>query len=532
VRGTIRKADSGGPLSVVTVELRRVNDPATPLYTTFTSGDGTFRLDKVQPGEYRLKATLAGYIPAEYGQHRSTESGVSLNISAGESIENADIPLTAGSAISGRLMDQDGAPLGVTLVQALKLSYQDGQRVFKSVQSVYTNDLGEYRLFELQPGRYWVSATPASTVDRNPLIARQTSFITIPSSTSTMLAQLTLNGGAPQAPIYFPGTLDIRAASSIDLMAGATVSGNNFSVTPIPKRHVRGRAGGNSAYVQLAPVNPSPGQGSVSRNVDVRNGTFDFADVIPGDYLVIAQSVDKEGRVRIDVRDADVNDVSVELRSGVIIPTHVTIEGHTPIENDPIFRTVRFNLTPDPPILGKKGPIYSTFPDGSVKFEVTPGEGNRIALVQVPDGPPELQNAYIKSIRMGSQDVLNNGLQFNDEPDPLGVKIEIVIGTRTGSLNGTVLNDRKQSAINTTVVLVPDGIRRVRSEAYRTAITDAAGRFQIPVIPPGDYKVFAWDDVEPGAWQDAEFLRTYEERGTPIRIGESTKDTITLPLIR
>jgi 5-hydroxyisourate hydrolase-like protein (transthyretin family) len=527
VRGTIRSADSGNPLAVVTVELRRINGDAAPLYTTFTSGDGTFRLDNVQPGEYRLRARLAGYIPAEFGQHRWTETGVSLNISAGQSMENTDMPLTAAGAISGRVTDKDGTPLGVTLVQALLLSYQDGQRIFKTVQSTSTNDLGEYRLFELQPGKYYVSATPPgdSNVERNPGFTRQTSFINIPGSNSAVLAQLTSNGSAPQAPIYFPGTLDMRAASPIDLIAGATVTGNNFSITPIPKRHVRGRVEGNGVYVQLAPVKPTPGQAAVPRSVDARSGTFDFADVIPGDYLVIAQSVEKEGRVRIDVRDADLNDVSVELRSGVIVSTHVTIDGHMPIENDPIFRTVRFNLTPDPPILGKRGPIYSTFPDGSVRFEVTPGEGNRIALVAVSDGPPELQNAYIKSIRMGSLDVLNNGLQFNDEPDP---KIEIVLGTRTGSLSGMVLNERKQSAINTTVVLVPDVIRRGRSEAYKTATTDAAGRFQIPVIPPGDYKAFAWDDVEPGIWQDPEFLRVYEDRGTPIRIGESTKDTITL----
>jgi hypothetical protein len=45
---------------------------------------------------------------------------------------------------------------------------------------------------------------------------------------------------------------------------------------------------------------------------------------------------------------------------------------------------------------------------------------------------------------------------------------------------------------------------------------------------PGDYRAFAWDDVEAGAWQDPDFLLRFENAGKAIRIGESGREVIAL----
>ena len=57
------------------------------------------------------------------------------------------------------------------------------------------------------------------------------------------------------------------------------------------------------------------------------------------------------------------------------------------------------------------------------------------------------------------------------------------------------------------------------------------GRFHIDRIPPGDYRAFAWEDVNDGAWQDPEFMSVNENRGTPVRIAEGTTGTVRLTLI-
>ena len=71
-----------------------------------------------------------------------------------------------------------------------------------------------------------------------------------------------------------------------------------------------------------------------------------------------------------------------------------------------------------------------------------------------------------------------------------------------------------------TVVLIPEGGIRFRVD-HRFTVTDASGRFRIERIPPGDYKVFAWKNIENGAWQDPDFVRPYESSGKLIHIKEA-----------
>ncbi len=215
--------------------------------------------------------------------------------------------------------------------------------------------------------------------------------------------------------------------------------------------------------------------------------------------------------MHIEVRDSDIGNLAVAPGAATVVPAHVTIDNRAPVDDDPDYEYLRFGLSPDPPIPGVRADTYVPFPNGSVGFELLPGEGFRISAMATADAPPIFQNMYIESIRMGAHDALNEGLQFDGDP---GAKIEIVIGTKPGSVNGRVVNERNEPAINSVVVLVPDVARRNNSEAYLPALTDISGLFHISRIPPGDYKLFAWDDVENNAWQDAEFMKRYETAGS------------------
>ena len=95
---------------------------------------------------------------------------------------------------------------------------------------------------------------------------------------------------------------------------------------------------------------------------------------------------------------------------------------------------------------------------------------------------------------------------------------DYVLGARPGMLDGMVTDARQQPDANVTVVLAPDTSHRQRAELFRNLHTDASGQFHLENIPPGDYVVLAWEDIEPLAWQDPEFLRKYENRASPIHI--------------
>ena len=129
-------------------------------YAAVTSQDGRFSFENVKPGEYRLVALKSGgFVPGEFGQRSSTGTGISFELSPGQQMRGVQLFLTPTGSISGRVYDREG-PLGKLQVQALRPIYREGQRTLTIVQSVLTDDRGEYRLFWLPPGPYYVRARP------------------------------------------------------------------------------------------------------------------------------------------------------------------------------------------------------------------------------------------------------------------------------------------------------------------------------------------------------------------------------------
>lgn len=63
------------------------------------------------------------------------------------------------------------------------------------------------------------------------------------------------------------------------------------------------------------------------------------------------------------------------------------------------------------------------------------------------------------------------------------------------------------------MVLVPqEKERRDRAEYYKTTTTDQNGNYTLKGLVPGEYKAYAWEDVEPGAYLDSDFLKPIEEQ--------------------
>ena len=125
----------------------------------------------------------------------------------------------------------------------------------------------------------------------------------------------------------------------------------------------------------------------------------------------------------------------------------------------------------------------------------------------------------MKSIRLGNVDVLNAGFHLDGPPSGI---LEIVLSTDYGAVDGNVSRE-------STFVLVPNA--RNRSDLYRAAATDSSGHFHVDQIPPGDYKMFAWSDVEEDAWFDPDFIRTFENEGKPIRVAEGNTEHVQLTAI-
>ncbi|HLQ75810.1 MAG TPA: hypothetical protein VK210_00555, partial [Terriglobia bacterium] len=150
-------------------------------------------------------------------------------------------------------------------------------------------------------------------------------------------------------------------------------------------------------------------------------------------------------------------------------------------------------------------------------------------LSGLPPIPPALQNSYVKAVRVGGNDVLDGGIHLTPTE---GLTMEIVLGTNASVLEGRVMRGT-EPASDITVGMLPNAAnaRGFRTDMHRTALTDASGKFQIRGLPPGDYKIFAWEEADKDAIMDLDFVRGYEERGTRLEIKDGETKTVELNVI-
>ena len=162
-------------------------------------------------------------------------------------------------------------------------------------------------------------------------------------------------------------------------------------------------------------------------------------------------------------------------------------------------------------------------PDGKVQFGVVP-EGT-YALV-IPVSTPDV---YISDIRQSSRSVYDQGVitVARKSADP----VEVILSANGGRIEGAVeAADKTSSTVR--VSLIPEGSRRDNLLLYRRAAL-VQGRFVLTDIPPGTYRLYAWEDLPAGADENSEFMSAYETRGRAVivRAGVAVSDSA-LPLIR
>jgi hypothetical protein len=529
VQGIVTRSGSTEPLSKAIVELRPESNDNTILNSMTTDDDGRFIFQSVSAGRYRLTVRRAGY----------SRPPMSITVVAGQP-SGVQLPMAPTAAISGSVFDKDGQPAGNLLVQALKATYPQGVRVLTPVQTAFTNDLGEYRLFWLPPGRYYVKATAREAEPANLSMVRGGSFGFSIGVGGGSTFRFLSNGDADPAishdslpepmvpvsgpdryvPIYFSGTTDEEIATPIDLRAGSDYTGVNFVLTPTRERHVRGVVidgvtGKPAQYGSLNSVDNAfrPIGPRTTPQIDRESGTFDIP-LLPGPHTLSVGSASGSGSVDVRIGDADINNLTIVVMPSFDIPGRITVEGRTGVD----LGQLRMNLVRAGRALQREERLtYSTaLPDGSFVLSAALGDyrvdiapflniGQRFPI-QLPQA---LQNAYVKSIRLGNLDVLNNGLHLEKRPEE---RLEVVIGTNAGTVEGAA------GAADVSVVMVPNV--RQRTDLYRVATTDPGGRFRFDKVPPGDYKVFAWTEVETDAWYDAEFMKNYENRGVGVSVRE------------
>ncbi len=541
------------------IELRTVEGSNAETYFAESSDSGEFRFTNVIPGRYLLVAMQDGYVSSEYGQNKVNVPGVVFNVASGAHLTQMDLALTMTGAISGKISFPTGHPVGIALVQVLRASYNDGRRTLTAVQSTRTDDQGNYRLFWLPPGRYFLSATPPN----GPIVSTLTlnadaTDVGLSASRANRRSVLTRPVTATKddeifAPIYFPGSPEEKDAVAIDVAAGSESRGMDIVAGAVHTYRVRGVIVDSETgeIVKNAQVRATEGNQSGLVSVDPNTGAFSIGRLPPGsEYVITATAGTKSGRYRISIRDHDF-EIRVPIYPSFTVSGRLTLDGRQARAED--VTGLRFSVQGDPTGIGGLQPNGSFAVDGTFSFAIAPGDywinvspilnrtgilvGN-IPLGNPPTGrpptpppapiPANLKDVYVKSIRLGEKDVLNDGLHL-DGATPESIEIQLV--TRAGSLEGIVADDKGVPAANVVAVLVPDTPLRQRPDLYKAMRTDGAGHFAFDRIPAGSYRVFAWKDILDGAWRDPDVIREYESRGTTINIEDNRRFDVKVNVI-
>ena len=595
VQGVVMIQGTNNPVPGAAVEMRKTECGRTGGETlTTTSGpDGRFTFEKVRSGNWCIGAAKAGgsLSPAEYRQRGYKGRGLAIPIADNQQVQDIRLMMPPTGSISGRVLDSDGEPMGHARVNVMEAFYQEGRKRLYALNVVQTNDLGEFSLFWLPPGEYYVSAVAEDPLRQNvvfsvapPGVGGHRSDAMPPVVTRKNLA----DGGFTEEvykAIYYGGGPDAQRAQKIDVRPGSNSSIElSFAGAQTRAFHIRGRA--------LNGVNGQPAEGAQIRlyprdwtataivpfaRVD-KNGNFDIGGVPAGSYALyaaastpdpnapnpallqganaaqiqqlIAQGINLGGGIPIgiylpiEMGDQNLEGVSLNLQPGGALVGEFIFEGKLATDlTQQQKSSFRVNLLRYPDIPGASlagsstGAIAANAVDASFRMQnIYPGDF-RVMVTPLMNSfswaPPAtpadpIGSVFVRSIRFGNVEVLNDGLRLATNNPDQRLQIVLALG---GKLSGLVANDRNEPMPNVKVALVPDFAYRQRDDLYKTAVTDTSGNFKLQGISPGDYRVFAWEDLPDGAWQDADVLRSAEARGKSVRVAEGGQSTVELVAI-
>jgi len=522
VAGQVLRLDTGEPLKKARVTLRSHPGEEFSVFT-LTDEQGRFLFEDTPAGSYDLEVFRDGYVDAVYGQKRLGAPRAILSLTSGQRMTDLVFKLAHRAAISGHVFDEDGEPIAKATVITYRASKRLGKEQEIGEDPILTNDLGEFRIFDLAPGRYYIAVN----------YRREDPF-----HRDAPAPNQKLNTG--YLPSYYPNTVDPAKAQAISVGPGDEIHPVDFFLRASRFVTVRGRVicdlPGNlaaSGRVSLNPQGPGLAQAlqGLEDNFRPKDGSFVLRNVPPGSYDLTASYRNGESddwhiaRRQLEVGISDVDGVTITISRGVDVSGRLTWEGTPANELD----NFRVGLEP----LGEVQPFFSRpaiKPDGTFQFKNVP-EGSYRPVVHLY-GP--VVNSFLKSARYGSTAISDAGFTVQSGTD---LSLELTMSSRVARLSGVVLDANSLPAEGATVVLIPDPPHRGVVWQYKSTTTDQNGKFSMSGLTPGDYKVFCWESVdEPeegydADWFDPEWLKPHEIKGQPVHLEESGQQSVHLALI-
>jgi protocatechuate 3,4-dioxygenase beta subunit len=523
IEGIVTKDPSGEPVKKAVLEVIAENQAEGGAYTAVTGADGTFRVEGIVPGRYRLFVERTGFL--EVDKHRPRSEGRVLTLAAGQELKDVQIRLQAAAVVQGRVVDEDGDPLPSAEITVLRQTFASGRSHWEQVGAERTNDLGEYRVANLAAGNYYVSVNPPPD------------FKSLIDAANGAKNDGAAGAGGNERPTnsyqttYYPGTTDRSQATPIQLHAGDDFPAN-FTLTPSPSLSIRGSVVGLPPHSTAVITLQSHDFNVVFSGAEVqKDGGFVLRDVSPGSYTILATvenaPVPMMAKQTLQIVNS-VDGLRLAPQPGAWIHGRLRLESKG--KADPGQMVLLLRPVDQDEFAGKfllgdgVSDVSIVSSDGSFEWKNVSQGNYFVELAGQSSGNGEW---YVKSVMAGGRDVNDSDISVNGGT----IVLDMVVSANGGVVDGVAVNTKGDPVANAEIVVVPEARLRGREDRYRKAVSDQSGRFTLRAIPPGEYTVFAWESLDGEEYLNADFLKNYEGQGSALHISEGEHKSMQVAVI-
>jgi len=537
---TLKLIPQDDPSSAPTPPTGRGGNNPAGNYLVVSDALGNFVFSEIVPGRYSISAERQGYLRQErFKSGPGPSNEFALTVVAGQKIEGLVVAMTSVPTISGVVYSPYGQRLAGASIQAYRVQYTPYGRQLIKAATVLSHEGGEYRLYHLTPGYYYISASYSGHA-----LQAWKSLLEIAPNLS--------NPDEGFSTVYFPGAMRIVDARAINLNNGGVsnvdigfkesryfkLSINLVLPPPLPPIYPKLQ----NPKIALFPAGTDLGsaQDYVVRGAGTR---FSVDRLAEGDYVVVAVADfrDALGNVfqgivsdTMAVRVTQNTEVSVVTMDPFEIPGNVI----RPPNGSPLAG-IQIQLVRVDPLASQ---TISASIDSSGQFNLNGvGPGTYDVFLQ---GLP--RNAYLQEARLpnGDRRLLQVRIDANLPPRSWhcdggdciprlisDVKLSAIFSTNGVTLNGNVIDGQGGKAAGAVAVLVPiDPVARLRKDRYGVAFSDASGAFQLQGIPPGAYTAYAFEEIEPDIYFDPEFNAQIAPLGRTVMLVTGINRPLDRPL--
>lgn len=458
--------------------------------------EGRFQLTNLPPGQWRVTVSKGGYFTWQPGQQRPFSAPPPITLTRGQRI-TADVPLSRGGVINGRVFDESGEPLAGLRVRVYRARMAQGHRRLVDVGAAdYTDDTGAFRIFGLPPGDYYVAA-------------------------SLRMAPLESVVQTTYSPTYYPGTGELAEAQRIRVELG-TESNAIFPLLPVRSVSLSGTVltssgGPANAFLNVLSESAELGTPLGIGGVTQPDGTFTIPDVPPGRYTFTASlrgdGPSEHGSMPLTVDSDDVSGITlVTGRPATMKGRFVADAGVVGITDGLVVATAA----------RAGGTVLSSGSGRAFELDEL-AEPFTLHVESLPDG------WTVKAIVVNGSDVTDSKVTLapNQEAEAL-----IVLTNRLTSVTGSVSADGRPAKANVVVFAADASKWAYPSRFVRTVSADDKGRFRIAGLPAADrYLALAANYLEDGEHYDPEFLERMRDAATEFSLNDAETQTLDLKVL-